>query len=57
MARLLGGCNQKNGELASSLKALLDDGFAWKEGCLVLKSQLKLRQPEVSSSKTRLVMS
>ena len=44
MAQLIRGCNPKTSLLAEPLKRILGEGIAYRDGCLVLKTQLELTQ-------------
>lgn len=47
MEQLIKRCNTKHAPLASELRAVLNEGLAYSDGCVLLKSQLKLTQPDV----------
>jgi hypothetical protein len=47
MEQLIKRCNPRRGSLASALRAVVNEGLAYSEGCVLLKSQLRLTQPNV----------
>ncbi|MBV9778471.1 MAG: hypothetical protein JOY62_00735 [Acidobacteriaceae bacterium] len=44
MDQLIRRCEPKSGSLASALRAIIDEGLVYEDGCVLLKSQFKLVQ-------------
>jgi len=49
MQQLIERCDAKRGSLSGALKAILDEGLASTDGCVLLKSQLRLTEPDAKT--------
>ena len=47
MEQMIKGCGPKDGLLANGLRAVLNEGLVYSDGCVLLRSQLKLTQANV----------
>jgi hypothetical protein len=45
MNEMMEGCSRKSDHLAQELRAILDGGLVYRDGCLLLKSRLELTEP------------
>jgi hypothetical protein len=52
MEQLLARCDAEKAVLLPALKAILDEGLLWREGCLLLNSQSKLVSSEARDQLT-----